>query len=281
MNKFLRVLGILFLGIVGIYLLNILAPALLMLSLVVGLIAYGVKYPEIKGMMGERQVNYTLASLNEDYKVYHDIYVPASKGRTVQVDHIVTSPYGIFVIETKNYKGWIFGEEDRKYWTQVIYKRKEKLYNPIWQNYGHMHSVKDYLSQGNLTNFHSIVVFSPRSTLQFADHFREARVIQTPQLLRVIREQNYPVFSYEELAVMNQSLDQLVIADKKEKKVIKTKHVQELKAKLNALKKQPMPQDSHQICPTCGSALSLKRGKYGDFFGCSSFPKCKFTKKAS
>lgn len=281
MNKFLKVVGILFLGIVGIYLLNILAPALLMLSLVVGLIAYGVKYPEIKGMMGERQVNYTLASLNEDYKVYHDIYVPASKGGTVQVDHIVTSPYGIFVIETKNYKGWIFGEEDRKYWTQVIYKRKEKLYNPIWQNYGHMHSVKDYLSQGDLTNFHSIVVFSPRSTLQFPDHFREARVIQTPQLLRVIREQNYPVFSYEELAAMNQSLDQLVIADKKEKKVIKTKHVQELKTKLNAPKKQPMPQDSHQICPTCGSALSLKRGKYGDFFGCSSFPKCKFTKKAS
>ena len=281
MSKFLKVVVMLFVGIIGIYLLIILAPALMMIGLVAGLIVYGVKYPEIKGMMGERQVNHTLSALNEDYKIYHDLYVPAAKGGTVQVDHIVTSPYGIFVIETKNYKGWIFGEEDRKYWTQVIYKRKEKLYNPIWQNHGHVHSVKDYLSQNELSKFHSIVVFSPRSTLKFADHFRTARVIQTPHLTRVIREQKYPVFSYEELATINRSLDQLVVTDKKEKKVLKTKHVQELRAKLNAPKKQLQQEDAQQICPTCGSALSLKRGKYGDFYGCSSFPKCKFTKNVS
>jgi len=54
----------------------------------------------------------------------------------------VVSNYGIFVIETKNYKGWIIGNEFDDYWTQVIFKRKEKLYNPIKQNYGHIQALK-------------------------------------------------------------------------------------------------------------------------------------------
>lgn len=281
MNRVLKIAGWVFLGLIGLYFLIILAPVFFMIALIASLIAYRVKYPEFKGMMGERQVNHTLTALNEDYKVYHDLYVPDEKGGTVQVDHVVTSPYGIFVIETKNYKGWIFGEEDRRYWTQVIYKRKEKLYNPIWQNQGHVKAVRDYLSHGEPSDFHSIVVFSPQSSLKFTDHFRTARVIQTPQLTKVIREQRYSVLSYEQLASINRLLDQLVVTDKKEKKVVKKRHVEELKAKLNVPKEQPVSQKSQQICPSCGSALSLKRGKYGDFFGCSSFPKCKFTKKAS
>lgn len=54
------------------------------------------------------------------------------------IDHVVISKYGVFVIETKNYRGWIIGNEKSEYWTQVIYKRKERLYNPIKQNYGHI-----------------------------------------------------------------------------------------------------------------------------------------------
>ncbi|MFH1673298.1 MAG: DNA topoisomerase [Pseudomonadota bacterium] len=35
-----------------------------------------------------------------------------------------------------------------------------------------------------------------------------------------------------------------------------------------------------QICPKCGSELNLKVGRFGPFYGCSAFPKCRFTKNA-
>lgn len=62
-----------------------------------------------------------------------------------QIDHIVVSNYGIFCIETKSYWGWIFGNVNDEYWTQVIYRHKERFYNPMRQNYGHMKSIKEIL----------------------------------------------------------------------------------------------------------------------------------------
>jgi hypothetical protein len=73
--------------------------------------------------------------------------------KTTQIDHIVVSNYGIFVIETKNYKGWIMGNEYDEYWRQVIYKRKEKLYNPIKQNYGHILALKGVLKNFSDLNY--------------------------------------------------------------------------------------------------------------------------------
>lgn len=71
-----------------------------------------VNFATIKGRVGEANVNRILERLIKDvYKIYHDVYVPNGEGGTTQVDHIVTSPYEIFVIETKHYKGWIFGKE--------------------------------------------------------------------------------------------------------------------------------------------------------------------------
>ena len=94
--------------------------------LLIGAIIIQLNYPTIKGAAGERHVNRLLGKLGPNYSIYHDLYVPNDKGGTTQVDHVVTSPFGIFVIETKHYKGWIFGKEHQRYWTQVIYKRKEK-----------------------------------------------------------------------------------------------------------------------------------------------------------
>lgn len=60
---------------------------------------------------------------------------------TTQIDHIVVSIHGIFVIETKNYKGWIYGNSNNEYWTQNIYGNKYSLYNPLLQNKNHIKSL--------------------------------------------------------------------------------------------------------------------------------------------
>ena len=61
---------------------------------------------------------------------------------TTQIDHILVSRYGVFVIETKHYSGWIFGDEKSKKWMQVIYHRKHQFQNPLHQNYRHVKAVQ-------------------------------------------------------------------------------------------------------------------------------------------
>lgn len=90
--------------------------------------------PKIKGYFGEKSVAFFLSKLDDTkYKVINNIMLQVGN-KTTQIDHVVVSNYGIFVIETKNYKGWITGNEFDEYWKQTIYKRKEKLHNPIKQN---------------------------------------------------------------------------------------------------------------------------------------------------
>tara|TARA_B100000809_G_scaffold239921_1_gene261812 strand:+ start:259 stop:942 length:684 start_codon:yes stop_codon:yes gene_type:complete len=100
---------------------------------------FSVYLPRIKGRIGESRVNSTIVR-GLDRGVYHlipDIYLPAGEG-TTQVDHVVVSRYGVFVIETKNYSGWIFGKEKDKQWTQSLNKHtKNRFQNPLRQNYKH------------------------------------------------------------------------------------------------------------------------------------------------
>lgn len=83
--------------------------------------------PALKGAFGETIVSWLLSHLPKDqYKVIHNIMLKTERG-TSQVDHVVVSIYGIFVIEVKNYNGWIIGTENSSQWTQIIYKKKAIL----------------------------------------------------------------------------------------------------------------------------------------------------------
>ena len=81
----------------------------------------------------------------------------------LQIDHVVVSIYGIFVIETKNYSGWIFGDENSQYWAQVIYKTKNRFYNPILQNRGHIKALQGLLQDYSHIRYIPIVVFYIKS----------------------------------------------------------------------------------------------------------------------
>jgi len=90
------------------------------------LLFIGLFKTRIKGKIGEKTIATVLSFLNKSqYKVINNIVLKTG-GRTSQIDHLVISDFGIFVIETKNYKGWILGNEHSDYWTQVIYKRRER-----------------------------------------------------------------------------------------------------------------------------------------------------------
>ncbi|MEG0471933.1 MAG: NERD domain-containing protein [Solibacillus sp.] len=269
---------ILFVYFVILLLLVVLNPFVALVFILITSIFFKANFATIKGAIGESRINKKLASIGEEYQVYHDIYVEKSDGTTTQIDHVVLSPYGIFVIETKNYTGWIFGNEKQKNWTQVIYKNKGHFYNPILQNMGHIRALKEYLNKD--VDFHSIIVFSNEATFKFDSIFTDAHVIQNRQLLKLVKNYNVVEFSPSQYIYIKESLDKLVIKDRKQKRKMKKNHIEQLKGKTsNITQKKINPPTNDVECTKCSGQMKLKSGKYGKFYGCSNYPVCRHTVK--
>jgi len=123
-----------------------------------------IKSAWFKGVIGEWQVNLLIKFfLNKnDYHLIKNVTLPTDDG-TTQIDHIIVSKFGIFVVETKNIKGWIFGSENQKQWTQQIFKHKTKFQNPLHQNYKHVKTLEAFLNAKNNSIF-SVIIFIGDST---------------------------------------------------------------------------------------------------------------------
>ncbi|WP_426357233.1 nuclease-related domain-containing protein [Pseudocolwellia sp. HL-MZ19] len=131
-----------------------------------------IKSAWFKGVLGEWQVNLLIKFfLNKSaYHLIKNVTLPTFSDNnnqeqptgTTQIDHIIVSQYGIFVIETKNMKGWIFGNANQKQWTQQIYKHKSKFQNPLHQNYKHVKTLEACLLAYNDTekpSIFSVIIF--------------------------------------------------------------------------------------------------------------------------
>ena len=117
--------------------------------------------PERIGELGEHKINIQLDQLPKECRFVTDLMVRNAKSRTgySQIDHAVISPYGIFVIETKNYNGSIRGSRDDRQWTV---NGRFKMYNPLKQNYGHIKALEHVLSAYAPLRFISMVSFTMR-----------------------------------------------------------------------------------------------------------------------
>ena len=97
-----------------------------------------------------------------------NIYVPKKEEETTEIDVLMISQKGLFVFESKNYSGWIFGNDSQRYWYQTLpsgrSSHKEKFYNPVFQNNTHVKYLKSLL--GNQIPVYSIIIFSDRCTLK-------------------------------------------------------------------------------------------------------------------
>ena len=114
---------------------------------------------EREGRIGEEWVRDTLERLNQDqFAVMRNVILPF-RGRTTEIDAVVFSRFGVFVIEAKTWGGWVFGQKGDKIWT-VVYPggRKRKFGNPLRQNHGHVKALAE-MTGLPLDVFHSVVVF--------------------------------------------------------------------------------------------------------------------------
>ena len=140
---------------------SLLAPLLTKLWFVFPLLLLAaiVKSPWFKGMVGEWFLNLCLGLFldKREYHLLKDVTLPISQG-TTQIDHVIVSRFGLFVIETKNMKGWIFGNPAHKSWTQQIYRRRHHFQNPLHQNHLHVMTLKALLGLAD-QQLHSVIYF--------------------------------------------------------------------------------------------------------------------------
>lgn len=222
-------------------------------------------YPKIRGFFGEFWIKLELKKLPKEYVVLNDILIKV-EGKTHQIDHIIVSRYGIFVIETKNYYGLIKGNEYDEKWTQYLGKRKYKFLNPIRQNYGHIKALKELLKI-DMNSFISIICFSNQAEL---DVKTATKVTQLDFLIEEIYPYNKKLVK-EDLNKIVETIEKNNIVKQIEKK----NHTKNIKNNIKNVERK-IKQD---VCPKCGGKLFERIGKYGKFIGCSNYPKCKYTKK--
>lgn len=250
----------------------ILSPLLqLWYLLPLALIALFFKSPFGKGLMGEILVNFA-ANVRLDKQIYHlikNVTLPTEDG-TTQIDHILVSKFGIFVIETKNIKGWIYGSEKQKTWTQKIYKHTTKFQNPLHQNYKHVKTIESVLEIDHSKIF-SVIVFVGDST--FKTDMPE-NVTYAGGFVGYIKSKTEKIISQEEVEKIVSMIESGRLS-----RTLKThrEHVQHVKSIVNEKQNQ-------LSCPKCGNELVLRVARQGvnkgnEFYGCSNYPKCRHTKK--
>jgi predicted RNA-binding Zn-ribbon protein involved in translation (DUF1610 family) len=240
---------------------------ILIVSVII-IIFWRLYIPKIKGIIGEKSISSILYLLDKSkYSVINNIVLERDT-KTSQIDHVVISDFGIFVIETKNYKGWIVGNEKSEHWTQVLFKRKQRFYNPIKQNLGHINFLKTYLSKYPSINYIPIVVFLSKSDIKVKTTYN---IINSRQLIQTIKKYNEINLEQREKEDIYKIINEANLVDTYDK----TEHIKSIK-KLIQKRKRDI-QDNK--CPQCGEKLVLRNGKYGKFLGCTSYPRCKFINK--
>jgi len=223
--------------------------------------------PLVKGKMGEGAIKRRLKKLPADtYKICNDIMIKNSKGGTSQIDHIVISKYGLFVVETKNYQGWITGGERSEKWTQTIYKKKSQFFNPLRQNYGHIRALMELLDLPQ-DKFIPIIAFSDKAELKVNV---TSHVVYYSDVIKVIQNYKNIILTDNQVDNIYETLTKNNIVEAEQRR----DHTQSIKQNIQ-MKNQ---QISNGICPKCGGNLVLRNGKYGKFYGCSNYPKCRFVK---
>lgn len=201
-----------------------------------------------------------------DKSIYYssnNLTLPTKNG-TTQIDHVVVSKYGIFVIEAKNIDGWIFGDERSPQWSIVKPGRKFRIQNPLHQNHRHVKAIAEFLDLDE-DRLHSLVMFwgecefktdMPRNVMLkgYATYIKSFdKVLFTDQEVNSITE-----------ALRTGALPKTWATRRMHLESLQTRHT------------------STSTCPKCANPLTLRTAKSGasagaKFYGCSAYPRCRHT----
>lgn len=244
-----------------------------------------------KGKLGEYYTYKYLRPLKGCRKYLFNCYIPKGDGTTTEIDVIMLHETGVYVFESKNYSGWIFGSENQQTWTQTLptgkgRSQKSRFLNPIIQNKVHIKWLQEYLGEETRLPVYSYIVFSDRCTLKSitltsGNH----HIINRYNILSAVTANAASVgsvLSEEQINELYDKLHPLTQADES----VKIAHVDNIAQKHFTNKSVPsigpIPSiPTERICPRCGSKMILRTASKGanagkQFWGCERFPKCRY-----
>lgn len=229
--------------------------------------------PVGKGWLGELEVNISARLLLDSsrYRGFHNVMLATPDG-TTQIDHIYASPYGVFVVETKSRKGWIFGSENDRQWTQKIFRHTYRFQNPLRQNVAHTKAVAQLLDVDE-KRIHSIVVFVGGCKLKTR---MPPNVVKGSRYIRYIKYFRKRVFTDERVDAICRTIQTGQLSKSWS---ARREHVRHVRGKTRGFSTAPK-------CPRCGARMVLRKVRRGaqegkTFWGCRNYPKCRAIQEVS
>ena len=259
--------------------------SIILVGIVIALVLLVAVFADFLGSVGnsgEIRVARWLAKLPpEIYKTVNNIMLPTVDGATTQIDHVVVCRYGIFVIETKNYGGWIFGSENQRSWTQSFKgghwsgPQRFHFQNPIRQNWRHIYAMVDCLKLPR-RYFFNVVAFCGDG-----DFMSEmpTNVMYSWNLCSYIQSFDRPLMSD---AKVEEVLSKLAKIDAAIPEEVRQSHVSSLRANHDSVQLSVACERGELRCPKCGAKMVLRHRKSDRvaFYGCSRYPQCRGIRQA-
>ena len=263
-----------------------------------------------KGRTGEYETYCKLRTLDGTKRFLFNVYIPKEGGGTSEIDVILLHHSGLYILESKNYSGWIFGKESDRTWTQSLptgqgRSNTQHFLNPVLQNAGHIKWLLRYLKQDSLPT-HSYIVFSDRcelKSIQMTNCIHH--VVKRNDLYDAIREdakQHCGLLSDAQIEQLFHALYPLSQATEAQKQahigrigICTAENAAESPvppqagadsapgAAISQTDVLPTVKLSIDPCPCCGGKLILRTARKGkhigtQFYGCEHFPQCRFTR---
>lgn len=259
-----------------------------------------------KGRRGERMVSKELSRLKKrDAIVLNDVFLSTGGGKSSQIDHVVVSVRGIFVIETKSLAGRITGSEHSQYWTQHLARQSRQFYNPLLQNRAHIRALRRVITDIDESFFTSMIVFTEAWRIEVkADEIVEERRFLPARHIRrtfipserrkkrwwrpgkeVRLDEANIVTGLEDMR--EEIIRRPCVIDRDDLQSVadaisaaSARSRGEMGSHINYAREtsRNVSREIRQgICPRCGGQLVVKRGEKGEFVGCVNYPECRFT----
>jgi len=203
----------------------------------------------------------TRPRLGPDYHHFRKIIIPTPRG-TTEIDHLIVSRFGVFVIELKDRSGWIFGDQDDAYWTAVHFQQKFRFQNPLRQNFGHAKAIEDFLGISPHA-LHSVVVF--RGSFEFKTPIPSG--VRCHEYLSWVAEKRDVLLEQPTVDAILASLQSHAqhgwLAGRRHARAVRERYADDT------------------TCPKCDGELVLRTAQKGPepgsrFLGCSNYPACRY-----
>ena len=197
------------------------------------------------------------------YHHFWNVIIPTSDG-TTEIDHLIVSRFGIFVVELKDRSGWIFGSAAEAYWTAVHFGKRYRFQNPLRQNYGHLKAIEAFLCVDRRVIYSAVV-------------FRGSFEFKTPIPDGVLCHSYRSWIASKNDLVLDDAAVETVLKALRTNAVlgwrVRHRHTQSIRNRYA----------SDTTCPKCGGTLRVRMQMLGpqpgsQFLGCSRFPACRYTK---